>query len=107
MRALLVVVMLARIAGAAEDDDPKAGRSGSSMETGHGSPAPLGPGLLTQSEPLPDEDDPKLARGSVRKSRLSYGNHPVPRVKLAYRLLQTAGLDRDRLTFHAVELDYY
>jgi hypothetical protein len=54
---------------------------------------------------LPDEDDPKLSRGARRL--WSWRDHPVPRVKLAYRRLVAAGLEGGDLTFDAVGLSYY
>ena len=95
MRALLVMLVLvtrAALASPDADDDPKAAREAT---------------VELEPSPLADEDDPKLARGAVRRARLSYGDHPVPRFKLAYRYLQTAGLQNDTIGFHAVELDYY
>jgi hypothetical protein len=84
---LVVVLMLAPAANADPgEDDPK----------------------LARRETQPSvEDDPKLARGSAVRRQLPRAPHAVPRFKLAYRNLVTAGLEGGDLMFHAGELDFY
>jgi hypothetical protein len=57
--------------------------------------------------PLPGEDDPKLARGATPPPPWWRPRHVVPRLKLAYRRLWTAGLDGGTAPFDVAELDYY
>lgn len=94
MRTLaLITCLLVAARTEAQEDDPKLARA-----------AERKAGSLALA--LPDEDDPKLARGLVLR-RSWQDLHGVPRVKLAYRRLTTAGLQNDTIDFNAVELDYY
>lgn len=79
-------------------DDPKVARDATTSSTTSASFAAV------DQEPLvlPDEDDPKLARGAPPPAR-----HPVPRVELGYRWLEVAGLKGGTLDMHAIELDYF
>jgi hypothetical protein len=93
MRLALVFALLLALAptARADDDDPKLTRA---------SPA----------EPfaLPGEDDPKLTRGAPPSSRPWWRpTHVVPRFKLAYRRLWTAGLQGGSTPFDVTELDFY
>lgn len=56
--------------------------------------------------PLPDEDDPKLARPTVRVEWWR-APHDVPRFKLAYRRAWAASPDGGDLPFDIAELDFY
>jgi hypothetical protein len=95
MRRSIVALSLLLLAPAAsaqpnpDDDDPKLARA-------------------TPASVPPDEDDPKLARNASAVHRqLVRAPHPVPRFKLAYRNLVTAGLEGGDLMFHGAELDFY
>jgi hypothetical protein len=83
---------------AAGEDDPKLDRAVSISPEPSPAPPPEPPRF-------PDEDDPKLSRGTVHKR--VWPQHDVPRFKLAYRFLQAAGLEGGDITFHTLEIDYY
>jgi hypothetical protein len=90
MRAALLLVLALGNAARAEEDDPKWARSSREPESW-----------------AAGEDDPKLARSGHAVLRHSFAiTHYVPRFKLAYRRLTTAGLDTP-IDFNVVELDYY
>lgn len=57
--------------------------------------------------PLPDEDDPKLARRAPSPAPWWRPAHAVPRLKLSYRRLTAAGLSGGTQPFDVVELDGY
>jgi hypothetical protein len=67
------------------------------------------PKLARATPPASDDnhDDPKLAREAAPPPPRARREHPVPRVKLAFRQLVAAGLEGGNLTFNGVSLDYY
>ena len=64
----------------------------------------VGATVSAASWPLPDEDDPKLARVPAPWWRPT---HDVPRLKLSYRRLVAAGLAGGTQPFDVVEVDGY
>jgi hypothetical protein len=54
-----------------------------------------------------EEDDPKLARYADPPKHLFDITRPVPRLKVSYRYLRVAPLERNPITFHSVALDGY
>jgi hypothetical protein len=92
MRAALVLALVLVPLGArADEDDPKLARA---------SAQPSPPRVAA------DEDDPKLARSASPRSRF-HPDHQVPRFKLSYRRLTTAGLEGSPIGFNGGELDVY
>jgi hypothetical protein len=94
MRIALAVALVLALAptshAADDDDDPKR------------TAAPPAPWVL------PDEDDPKLARGAPPpRAPWWQPQHDVPRFKLCYRRLVVAGLQGGDQPFDVGELDYY
>jgi hypothetical protein len=109
MRALaLAASLMVALPAAADDDDPKSGRSDT--------PAPATAAPVESAPPTPtrdtpamavDEDDPKLARGLAISKKANWRTHYVPRVKLGYRRLSAAGLEGGTIDFNVIELSYY